>query len=389
MHKMIIAVLFNSDDPKFHGYYGPPIRDIIFGTSVLQRSGRDMQVRYGDVLILSHAETQPEYMQLAEDTYFYGDWSLVKSQRLRATYLRQTIWAWVIQNVTRDIAQKLDAALSSETSYLGLHSVDYSHPPHLLLYRNSMIHYCRIRGTTCMLSYAMGEEEDKDEYEAESVLAAGFENVGWEARGARDTIFDDYTALDHFQRVREVQKVCAGALPEGDYAAEELVMMLQDLQPQLINILSAAARAISRARKEEDIADVYHQVLCYIEQLADALSLPSIQSHNQPRVTKQEFRRRILARIDQVITSPASSSDHIILRLTDADRLSSQIDAISNNVSGKASLSAIFFYLARVTFTLCQPRFTSADKAYYAFSERMLKFAMQCLDDPLPPISEA
>ncbi|MGY6119680.1 hypothetical protein ACW9YQ_07225 [Paraburkholderia strydomiana] len=108
---MIIAVLFNSDDPKYDGYYGPPIRDLIFGSSVLQMSGRHLQVRYGHVLIHSHADTQIEYRRLAEQTYFHSDWSLLKAERLRATYLKETVWAWIIENVTHEIAKKLDAAL--------------------------------------------------------------------------------------------------------------------------------------------------------------------------------------------------------------------------------------------------------------------------------------
>jgi hypothetical protein len=195
---MIIAVLFNSDDPKYDGYYGPPIRDLIFGSSVLQMSGRHLQVRYGHVLIHSHADTQIEYRRLAEQTYFHSDWSLLKAKRLRATYLKEIVWAWIIENVTREIAKELDAALSVDAAYLGLHSVDYTHPPHLLLYRKSMIHYCRIVGTSCMLSYTTGEEEDRDECETESLLGAGFEKVDWEDRGARDTIFDDLDTLEHF-----------------------------------------------------------------------------------------------------------------------------------------------------------------------------------------------
>ncbi|WP_458048824.1 hypothetical protein [Paraburkholderia strydomiana] len=66
-----------------------------------------------------------------------------------------------------------------------------------------MIHYCRIVGRSCMLSYTMGEEDDRDECEAESLLGAGFEKIDWEDRGARDTIFDDFDTLEHFQKVRD------------------------------------------------------------------------------------------------------------------------------------------------------------------------------------------
>ena len=65
---MIAAILFNSDDPRFHGYYGPPIRDIVFGTGVLQLSKRHLKIAHGDVLVYSHARTEAEYCRIAEAT---------------------------------------------------------------------------------------------------------------------------------------------------------------------------------------------------------------------------------------------------------------------------------------------------------------------------------
>lgn len=384
---MIIAVLFNSDDPKFDGYYGPPIRDMIFKTSVLQKSDRHMQVRHGDVLILSNSETRDAYVRLAEDTYFHADWSLTKAKRIRATYLRQTIWAWVIQNVTREIAEMLDAALSKDSSYLGLHSVDYAHPSHLLLYRKSLIHYCRILGDTCMLSYAMGEEEEKDEYEAEAVLAAGFKTVKWEDRGARDTIFDDYDTLAHFQKVQNVKKIFALTLFGEEFAAEELVMMLQDQHPELFTILSETVDAVSRVSSRGDIAEVRHYVLCYVEQLADVLSLPGRVSQNAQRITEEEFRSRLTAYIDKAIISLSNSGHQAALQRIDVDRLLEHINSISQEALTPPRASRIFFYLAKISLPFLQLGSSVSYGSYSAFSEQIYTFSMRCLREPLAPSS--
>jgi hypothetical protein len=48
---MNVAFLFNSDDPKYGGIYGDPIRNTVFGLGIVQASNRHMKVAVGDVLI--------------------------------------------------------------------------------------------------------------------------------------------------------------------------------------------------------------------------------------------------------------------------------------------------------------------------------------------------
>lgn len=379
---MIIAVLFNSDDPKFGGYYGPPIRDLIFGTSVLQSSKRHMKVKHGDVLIYSHARTQKDYEQIAETVYFGTSWSRVNAERIRASYMRETTWAWVIQNVTHKIAEDLDAALLSESSYLGLHAIDYSHPPHLALYRNSMPAYCRIIGTHCVLPYSMGNEDEKDEFEAKELLTLGFSKVEWEDRGAHETIFDDYDTLEHFQQVREVQAVFARGLPEGDYEAEELVMLLEDLNPRLFNTLGAAVRAISRAQNEEDMAHVGISGRRYIEQIADVLFAPRAEPYHGRSVTKDKFRNRIWAFIAQSVAPSVKNREQEIQRLgQDVDRLIDEVNSILHGKPDKSRALKILFDLAKLSIELLQLDPVATRRPYDAFNDNILNFLRESLND--------
>ena len=150
---MIVAVLFNSDHAKYGGVYGHKIRDSILKTGVLQASLRHLKIRHGDVLIQMHARTAQQYEKLAEDVYFSTEFSLIQRPRLEATYFSATIYAWTIQNITIEIAKKLNELLLLDDAYLGLHSIDYSLSKHLALYRNSMIPYCRLQIADCMVVY--------------------------------------------------------------------------------------------------------------------------------------------------------------------------------------------------------------------------------------------
>jgi hypothetical protein len=90
---MNIALLFNSDAPKFKGNYGHAIKKIVFGLGILQASKRHMKVSVGDVSIYSHSKTWEKYDQLTERVYFAGFWSLLDEQRLRATFRVATVYA--------------------------------------------------------------------------------------------------------------------------------------------------------------------------------------------------------------------------------------------------------------------------------------------------------
>lgn len=372
---MIVAILFNSDDPKYGGYYGPPIRDFIFGTRVLQSSNRHLKIAHGDVLIYRHSKNIVDYRRIAEATYFASTWSTVQEDRLRATYLKQTIWAWVIQNATRTLAETLDTALKVDNAYLGLLEIDFSIPQHLVLFRNSMPSYCRVQGTCCTRYYSMGNEDEKDEHEAAELLKLGFTDVVWEDRGAHGTIFDDFDTPDHFTQIRQIQQVFASVLPNGDDEAGELVMMLEDLSPKLFNALGAAVRALATAKTEEDYAHVGISGRRYIEQLADALFPPSPIPFNGRDVSASKFKNRIWAFIDSALppSSPTRSQDLLTLG-GEVDRLIDAVNSLLHGLPEKNAAIEAFADLSRLTIALLQIDPTAVRQPYRAFEQKIIEF---------------
>src|SRR6266481_4709284 len=101
---MNIAVLFDSAPTQISGNYAWAARDRILSTNIIQNSGRHIKVMIGDVSIYSHARSRSDYESLAERTYFSSAWQLLKSKQLRATYLKSTVFAWVIQNLDEKTA---------------------------------------------------------------------------------------------------------------------------------------------------------------------------------------------------------------------------------------------------------------------------------------------
>lgn len=378
---MIVAFLFNSDDPRFDGYYGPPIRNLVFATGVLQASDRHLKLAQGDILLFSFAKTTAHYRELAEATYFAGTWSTVEADKIRSTYLSQTVCVWLVQNMTRTIAERLDKALLSDDAYLGVMEVDYTLPSHWLMFRQSMVPYCRVQGHRCTRFYSMGNEDVKDDYEVAELVKVGFTTVDWEDRGAHQTIFDDFDTLEHFVRLKNVQISLGEVLPEGEDEASELVMMLEDLSPKLFNSLSSAVRAIASAETEEDYAQAGISARRYVEQLADALFPPSKAPFNGRDVSEAKFKNRLWAFIDK---SLPESTDKAFKKQSigkEADRLIDSVNTLIHGRPDKLLATRVFADLAKLTITLVQLDPEAARQPYRAFEEKMMDYFREHLKE--------
>ncbi len=378
---VIIAILFNSDDARFDGYYGPPIRDLIFGTRILQDSNRPLKIAHGDVLVYSYSKTEAEYQRISEAAYFSGTWSTIQTERLRSTYFKQTIWSWVIQNATKYLAEQLDAALSADPAYLGLLEVDFSLPAHLVLFRNSMQQYCRVEGARCVRFYSMGNEDEKDEYEIEELRELGFTAVDWEDIGAHHTIFDDFDTVEHFAQLKQVQQALASVLPNGDDEAGELVMMLEDLNPKLFNTLGSAVRALSSAKTEEDYAHVGISGRRYVEQLADALFPASSVRFNGRDVSAPKFKNRLWAFIEKSLPLGSTTRTNDLRSIgREVDRLIDAVNALLHGQPDRRSALIAFSDLAKLTIVLLQLDPTAARQPYRAFEQNIVDFLKHHLE---------
>jgi hypothetical protein len=379
---MRIAVLFDSGHPQYGGVYGWAIRDRILSTAVIQNSGRHMKVKIGDVLIYSNAKSKADYEQIAEHTYFSHPWQLLLSTKLRATYLKSTVFAWVIQNVDETTARQLHAALLPDTAYLGMHGVDLTNPAHLVLYRNSLIGKYRIKGRSCCIFYSMGEEDGKDESEPEELRALGFTDVRWEDKGAHGTIFDDYDSPDHFSRVEAFRKMVSNFLPDGNDGADELVLMLEDLSPRLFSTLGAAAQALGMATHEEDLAQVGVSARRYIEQLSDVLFPPREERYKGMDITRNEFKNRLLAYIDQAIPDEETGRTERWDQLRkELGRVLDEVNAAVHGTPDKTRVSKALSDLASLSAVLLQLNPEMARNPYFAFNESITNFLKKALSD--------
>lgn len=370
---MHIALLFNSDDPEYGGYYGSPIRRKVFNTRVLQASGRHMKMAVGDVLTFGKARTKEGHIDLCERVYFQNEWSLLHPNRLRATFLIATVYALTFENMTKEIATTLHDVLSPDKSYLGLQAVTYSYGPHLALFRNSMIPKYRIIGTSCRIFIHMNEEDEKDLYEPAELKSEGFVDVDWEDSGARNTIFDNFDTLEHFQQVELFRKAVTPFLNGGEDDAYELTMLLEDLNPQLFNSLGSAIKALNRAQHEEDIAQAALSGRRYMERMADVLFPARETPHSGRKVGQAEFRNRLWAFIEE----NASNQEQLQTLGKEVDRLVKEFNSGLHSENEQARVLHALADMAKLSASLLGMN-PNVDP-YYAYRKAIIDFGMSII----------
>lgn len=368
---MNIALLFNADAPKYGYSYGDPVRSTIFSLGILQASKRHMKVSVGDITIYSHAKSWPHYDDLTERVYRAGTWSMLLDGRLRATFRQATVYAVTFENMPKGLAAELHAALEPDDAYLGLMEVDYTYGPHLALMRNSMVTLYRIEGETCRVFYSMGEEDGRDSQELIEMRKLGYADVYWEDRGAHGTILDDFDTLEHFQRVAAFRKAATPFMPGGEDDAYELVMVLEDLNPQLFNALGAAARALERAETEEDIAQAAISGRRYMEKLADVLFPARKGPFKGRRVGSAEYRNRIWAYIDE---NTAGDATRLSGLGSEVDRLVDEFNAGLHGDRAKPRMLQALADAGNLTAALLALNPLAARKPYFAHQKRIIEF---------------
>ncbi len=364
---MNIALLFNSDHPKFSGYYGDPIKATIFSTGLIQNSNRHMKMSVGDVLVYGHHN----YDAINEALYFHSSWSLIHEDRLRSTFHRATVTAVIYENMPSALATSLHHALAFEDSYLGLQSIDHTHGPHLALYRNLMIPKYRLVGTTARIFYSMSDTDGRDEYAPILLKQWGYTDIDWEDTGAHHTTFDDYDTLAHFQQVGDFRDAVAPHLAGGEDAAFELVMLLEDLNPRLFNALGAAVVVLHRAVHDDHVAQAALAGRRYIERLADAL-FPGRDEHYKTRkVTKDRYRTRLWAYLDENL-----SADPERVKILDAElkRIDGEFNAGLHDEQPAGRILRALADVGELTAAFLAINPAAARKPYLAHEKTMLEF---------------
>jgi len=365
---MIIALLFNWRAYPEALNYWHEIRDAVFSTNIIQRSGRHMKLSIGDVLVGIERGQDPRALFMA--AFGKSEWARVHEERLVDGF--PTIFGMVFENMPRHVAAELHEALFSYSGYLGAISVHFEFPPHLALYRSSLPPQYRLEGTKLRSFYSMGSQDGCDPSDLEDMRGLGYTDAEFEDTGASRTILDDFDTPRHFERVAAFREILIASLPGGEDDAFQLTMMLEDLSPKLFNALGAAAERLANAENEEEVAQVAISGRRYMEQLADALFPPTDTPRGKRKLDKASNRNRLWAFAeDHTQNDPA----RFATIGKEIDRVVDELNAGLHADQPKERVAAAISDAAVLTATLFALNTEAIRNGYLAYTDSLRAFA--------------
>ncbi len=345
---MIITLLFNWRAYEQSGDYWHQIRDAVFQTQIIQKSGRHMKLSIGDVLTGIERGQDPQALFMA--AFGNSEWGMIYDERLVEGF--PTIFGMIFENMTREMAIDLHHALEDHKGYLGAISMHFEAPAHLALYRLRLPTEFRLQGGMYRQFYNMGNRDGYDEYDLNDMKQFGYTDVGFEDLGASRTILDDFDTTRHFERVAAFRAMIARSTSGGEDDVYELAMLLEDLSPKLFNALGAAAERLASAETEEEIAQVGLSGRRYMEQLADALFPPRKTAKGERKLGKAEYKNRLWAFVeheargdDKRVKELGASIDRVVDEFNKALHSDQTREAIEKTFSDAAKLTAALFAL--------------------------------------------
>lgn len=280
------------------------------------------------------------------------------------------------------IAIGLHEALLGEPTYLGLLAVDLSNPVHLGLYRLLLGLYLRVKGDACHVFWRAFEPDGRDGAAFEELGLLGFATVEWEDIGARDTIFDEFDTPDHFSRLQHLRQLLTTVLPGGSDDADDLLVVLEDLNPRLAATLGTAAGSFLRAISEEDLAQAGLSGRRYCEQLADAIYPARSEPVNGRDVGQGMTKNRLWAYVQEAFGGPTADRTRIMALGGEIDRVWEEANGQLHGPATRTRVQQLVADLAVLTAGLLSLDTGRHRQPYLAYSKRTRELLHERLDTP-------
>ena len=334
---MKVAFHFNADLEGFSGYYGTPIKEMCFRILLAQDPSRlHFKIFCGDLLVSKYTHDAQKRDKLMRGLLRppYPLWQSLHPD-FPELMLTCRIYVLVFEGMGSKIRDVLHTSLEDNEAYLGAQQVHETNPIHWVLYGASLTPSYRLLGKELRLFYFMGEKVTRDEGMAEHWRKLPFSSVTFEDLGVRHTIFDTYNSHKHACHVTDLSETLVDHL---DGLADQVLLRLADLAPQLTDMLYSAFQRLEHLETSEDLA--YASLSCrrILKDLADALYLPRKELVEGRRVTDKEYRNRLWAYISDCLSG--REKELLIAELNDIGRRVEKLDALANKgIHDKVSLS--------------------------------------------------
>ena len=295
---MKVAFHFNAAHSYLKGtLYHLPIQEKCFRILLSGDNNKlHLKIFSGDLVIRSTARNQDHLERLVFGLLNppHPVWQDIHSD-LHDIVFTHRIYVLAFDGMTRKVRDVLNNSLKEYDPYLGAQQIHEANPCHWVLYNQSLPIRYRMLGKELRIFYYSWDKDGKDE-ELAYYWRDFFTSVTFEDLGIKHTIFDSYDSYEHAQRVADLYEILGDHLA---MLADELLMRLEDMNPQVCNMLYSAFQRLDHFETIEDLSQASVTCRRILKAFADAVYPPIEEVVNGHSLGKEQYINRLWAYINE------------------------------------------------------------------------------------------
>jgi hypothetical protein len=221
----------------------------------------------------------------------------------------------------------INHTFKSEESYIGAIQIIGANIIQWDLYKRDLSPHYRYVDKELRIFYTMGEEDTRNDDLEIKWKQFPFQAVQWENLNARHTVFDAYENFGHSVLLVRLNEILSSRLAQ---LAEDILLRLGDLNPQLPFILYAAFKTFYSVQTPEEISQIALSCRRFIEGLANTLYPAKDEKVNGRDVGAKNYRNRLWAYIAERLDTSEQTRDLVKTGLQDLGSRIDKMDLLAN-----------------------------------------------------------
>ena len=309
--------------------YNFPVLEKLF-RSLLRANFNNLNLKIfeGDLLVYQYVNTV-RFNPLVNGILGidFRTWRDINTDKLKKTMRSSVSYVVLLEGLSDHMRDYINYIFKEERSYIGAIQIIGANDIQWGLYKQSLSPHYRYVDKELRIFYTMGEEDTRDDSLEAKWKQLPFQAVQWENLNARHTIFDAYEDFDHSVLLVRLNEILSSRLAQ---LAEDILLRLGDLNPELQSILYAAFKAFYSVQTPEEISQVAISCRRFIEGLANTLYPAKKEQVKGRDVGPEAYRNRLWAYIEERLDASKQTRDLVKTGLQDLGSRIDKIDTLAN-----------------------------------------------------------
>ena len=309
--------------------YNFPVLEKLF-RSLLRANFTNLNLKIfeGDLLVYEYANTV-EFNPIVNGVLGtdFRTWRDINTDKLKKTMRSSMSYVVLLEGLSNHMRDYINHIFKEEKSYIGAIQIIRANSIQWKLYKQSLSPHYRYVDKELRIFYTMGEEDTKDDGLETQWRQLPFRAVQWENLNARHTVFDAYEDFNHSVLLVELNEILSSRLAQ---LADDVLLRLGDLNPELQIILYAAFKAFYSVQTPEEISQVAISCRRFIEGLANTLYPARKKQVKGKDVGPEKYRNRLWAYVEERLVASKQTKELVKIGLEDLGSRIDTIDLLAN-----------------------------------------------------------